>query len=50
MEVFAVLWILGFLLAVVWILLPLAIVGTKPILRQQLDELRAIRAALERRP
>ena len=50
MEALAMFWILGFLLALVWLFLPLAIVGIKPILRQQLVELKAIRSAVERRP
>lgn len=36
-------------LVVAWIVLPLALIGTKPILREIRDELRAIRRALEAR-
>lgn len=42
--------LLGLLIAVLWVLLPFAVFGLKPLLREALAELRAMRAALERRP
>lgn len=42
--------LLGLLVAVLWIVLPFAVFGIKPLARELLAELRAIRAALERRP
>lgn len=41
------LFILGVILAVAWIILPFAIVGTKPILRELLAEQKKATAALE---
>lgn len=36
----AVIWILGIVLVVVWILLPFAVFGVKPLLRELLREQR----------
>lgn len=48
---FVIFWLLivpGFILFVCWIVLPFAIVGTKPILRELRDELRRANAIAER--
>lgn len=45
-----VLVLLGLLVAVLWVLLPFAVFGLKPLVREVLAELREVRAALERRP
>ncbi len=41
--------ILGVILAVAWIILPFALIGTKPILRELLREVRRTNALLEQR-
>ena len=38
------------ILAIAWIALPLALFGTKPILREILAEMRRMNALLERKP
>lgn len=40
--------IVGLFVAVLWVLLPFAVFGLKPLMREALAELRAVRAALER--
>ena len=41
-------WILGIIVAICWIVLPFAIIGTKPLLRQLLAEQQRTNALLER--
>ena len=39
--------IFGFILAIAWIILPFALIGTKPLLRQLIAEVRRTNALLE---
>ena len=39
--------IFGFILAIAWIILPFALIGTKPLLRQLIAEVRRSNALLE---
>lgn len=41
-------WILGVIVAICWIILPFAIIGTKPLLRQLIAEQQRTNALLER--
>jgi hypothetical protein len=43
------LWLFGLVLLVVWIILPFAIIGTKPLLRQLIEEQRRTNELLARR-
>ena len=38
----------GIILAICWIVLPFALIGTKPLLRELIDEVRKTNALLER--
>jgi uncharacterized protein YoxC len=42
-------FVLGLILAVAWIVLPLALIGTKPRLRQLIAEVQRTNALLEQR-
>lgn len=42
------LWLLGMVLVVVWVILPFAIIGTKPLLRELLQEQRRTNELLKR--
>ena len=44
-----VIGVIAFVLVVCWILLPLALIGTKPLLRELIEETRRTNALLERR-
>jgi len=44
-----ILFIFGIVLAIVWILLPFAVFGMKPLLKQLLDEQRKTNALLAKR-
>jgi threonine/homoserine/homoserine lactone efflux protein len=44
----SILWLLGFVLVVVWVVLPFAILGTKPLLRELLQEQRRTNELLKR--
>ena len=44
-----VVFVLGLILAVAWIVLPLALIGTKPLLRQLIAEVQRTNALLEQR-
>ena len=50
---FAVLWIaaiaFGVLLAIAWIILPFALIGTKPLLRELIAEVKRTNVLLEQR-
>lgn len=41
-------WVLGIIVAICWIVLPFAIIGTKPLLRQLIAEQQRMNALLER--
>jgi uncharacterized protein YoxC len=41
--------VLGLILAIAWIVLPLALIGTKPLLRQLIAEVQRTNALLEQR-
>jgi uncharacterized protein YoxC len=41
--------VFGLILAIAWIVLPLALIGTKPLLRQLIAEVRRTNALLEQR-
>ena len=41
-------WILGIIVAICWIVLPFAIIGTKPLLRELIAEQQRTNALLER--
>jgi hypothetical protein len=41
-------WILGIIVAICWIVLPFAVIGTKPLLRQLIAEQQRTNALLER--
>ena len=47
--VWLVLLVLGLILAIAWIVLPLALIGTKPLLRQLIAEVQRTNALLEQR-
>ena len=47
---YLLLMVLGVILVIAWIVLPIAIIGTKPILRELLAEMKRTNALLERRP
>ena len=47
---FVFFWIFVVILAIAWIALPLALFGTKPILRDILAEMRRMNALLEKSP
>ena len=42
-------FVFGAILAIAWIVLPLALIGTKPLLRQLIAEVRRTNALLEQR-
>jgi hypothetical protein len=42
-------FIFGVILAIAWIVLPLALIGTKPLLRQLIAEVQRTNALLEQR-
>jgi hypothetical protein len=42
-------FVFGLILAIAWIVLPLALIGTKPLLRQLIAEVRRTNALLEQR-
>jgi hypothetical protein len=42
-------YLLGFILAIAWIVRPRALIGTKPLLRELIAEVRRTNALLERR-
>jgi uncharacterized protein YoxC len=44
-----VVFVFGLILAVAWIVLPLALIGTKPLLRQLIGEVQRTNALLEQR-
>lgn len=46
-TVFLILFLVGLLIAVLWVLMPFAIFGTKPLLRELIVEMRRTRQALE---
>lgn len=54
LDVGIIVYIIGFVLAlvltIVWIILPFAIFGTKPLLRELISEVRQLRIVLARRP
>jgi ABC-type sulfate transport system permease component len=41
-------WIIGIIVAICWIVLPFAVIGTKPLLRQLIAEQQRTNALLER--
>ena len=41
------LWVLGFIIAVLWVLMPFAIFGTKPLMRELIAEQRRTNRLLE---
>jgi hypothetical protein len=41
------LWVLGFIIAVLWVLMPFAIFGTKPLVRELIAEQRRTNRLLE---
>jgi ABC-type sulfate transport system permease component len=41
-------WILGIIVAICWIVLPFAVIGTKPLLRELIAEQQRTNALLER--
>ena len=47
--VWLVVFVLGLILAVAWIVLPLALIGTKPLLRQLIAEVQRTNSLLEQR-
>jgi uncharacterized protein YoxC len=47
--VWLVLLVLGLILAIAWIVLPLALIGTKPLLRQLIAEVQRTNELLEQR-
>jgi len=49
MEAFATVYVLLFLFGIVWIIVPFALIGTKPILRELLEEMRTANRLLEQR-
>ncbi len=44
-----VIFVFGLILAVAWIVLPLALIGTKPLLRQLIAEVQRTNSLLEQR-
>ncbi|MDE2358095.1 MAG: hypothetical protein KGL70_01780 [Betaproteobacteria bacterium] len=42
-------WIFGIILAIAWIILPFALIGTKPLLRELLAEMKRNNALLDQR-
>jgi hypothetical protein len=44
-----VIWIFGVILAIAWIILPFALIGTKPLLRQLIAEVQRTNALLAQR-
>jgi hypothetical protein len=44
-----VVFVFGLILAIAWIILPFALIGTKPLLRQLIAEVHRTNALLERR-
>ena len=44
------LYVLGLILAIAWIILPFALIGTKPLLRQLIVEVQRTNRLLEQRP
>jgi hypothetical protein len=44
-----IVWVFGLILAVAWIVLPLALIGTKPLLRQLIAEVQRTNSLLEQR-
>lgn len=42
-------FVFGLILAIAWIILPLALIGTKPLLRQLIAEVQRTNALLEQR-
>ncbi|HTP98512.1 MAG TPA: hypothetical protein VMN56_04245 [Casimicrobiaceae bacterium] len=42
-------FVFGVVLAIAWIILPLALIGTKPLLRELIAEVRRTNALLEQR-
>ena len=47
--VWLLVFIFGLILAIAWIVLPLALIGTKPLLRQLILEVQRTNALLEQR-
>jgi len=47
--VWLMLFVFGIILAIAWIVLPFALIGTKPLLRQLIAEAQRTNALLERR-
>ena len=44
-----IVWVFGLILAVAWIVPPLALIGTKPLLRQLIAEVQRTNSLLEQR-
>ena len=48
--VYLALWVFGIILAICWIVLPIALIGTKPLLRALIAEVRRTNELLAQQP
>jgi uncharacterized protein YoxC len=48
--VYLTLWVFGIILAICWIVLPIALIGTKPLLRALIAEVRRTNELLAQQP